>query len=244
LLTLTFFYRLENTPIRAAEDLVNQNGENLIQNPNFNNGWSDWGPQGELTIIQGHNGGNAIRSVNTWSVDGPALWHGIDQSNIPVTPNQKYLFSAWYQFDNSTGAHFKLEWRDNNGTLIMVNDTQDAYWDQSIPNGWQQRTKIWTSPPNAATVNISILHGVTHESGEAKNVANSTLNIDDVYFGTAENTPTPTPFPTFTPTPDGFSCINVTEIPQIECEALVALGDHYALSLVWGNLRWRTCHPT
>jgi|GEM_PF-3720119 len=165
---------------------------NLIINGDFELGnitgqtIPEWVPDGAPNISISEEPHQGTYAVCTTQTDTNANWNGLHQV-VEVTPNTTYEVSAWVKPENASEAQIKVSWLTSSNINHEINTVFVDTIPQTVTSNWQPFSSILSSailqaPPNATHARIQILHGVLNGQG----MDESTLCIDDVYFGMVE----------------------------------------------------------
>jgi len=161
-----------------------QIGGNLVKNPGFEEGLSNWQRVGEIEWIEGKDSPKAVCSIQTSSPNQPFSWKSIRQENIEVEAGKKYWFGTQLLWKNpTTYIHAAVDWYDKSGKPSRDESGQNIRpqpFDGGIgdSNGWLSRGGEIRAPKDAVQATINIIHGMDKEGKNAP----SKFCIDDVVF--------------------------------------------------------------
>jgi gliding motility-associated-like protein len=192
---------------------VVSNGQNLVINGDFSQGYTGWTHDPAYTVFTPCNscysvpgriyaGANPNNFNHAFSnqpdhsatsdsrflmVDG-ICQTGINlwsQSNIPIVPNTNYFFSVWITSLDNTFPYGTLRF-DINGSPLGTTISAPG-----IPGTWVKFTAFWNSGPNPPTsVTISIQNTTTTGCDTAVD-----FGVDDISFSPGCEFGTPGPLP-------------------------------------------------
>jgi hypothetical protein len=189
------------------------NGQNLVINGDFSQGYTGWTHNPAYTvytpcnncysvpgkIYAGANPGNFNHAFSNYPDHSPTsdskflMVDGIcqlginlwSQSDIPILPNTNYFFSVWITSLDNTSPYGTLRF-DINGTPLGTPISAPG-----IPGTWVKFTAYWNSGPNPpASVTISIQNTTTTGCDTAVD-----FGIDDISFSPGCEFGTPGPLP-------------------------------------------------
>ncbi|MEE9438290.1 MAG: Ig-like domain-containing protein [Saprospiraceae bacterium] len=189
---------------------------NLVQNPGFENGFSDWSDWADAGVVNSnqypvHSGTGAGRA------DASTVWAGFGQ-DIAVVPGQAWELSLWARTDDvSNNGKFVYYIYDANWVKI------DSFYEKIISDTYTEYNMAGVTPPGAAYIII----------GCGTSPINA-LFLDDVSFITEGCTKTATSTITVHPQP----VITVTD------DVTICTGDDAVLtaSVIGGTVSSSLCY--
>lgn len=153
-----------------------------LVNGNFENRACGWCLHDKADLSSGYNSNYALRSTQTLTEGQAPAVKGFRQ-RLQVIPGQYYSVSVMTRFESLGGLNVKIAFYDAYEKLL---NTQWIIWSGESPtgssDGWIEQRGWVLTPPDAATSEIIIFHGVANY----QNVPGSTLEIDDVAFAPAQ----------------------------------------------------------
>ncbi|MGA9618320.1 MAG: carbohydrate-binding protein CenC, partial [Serratia proteamaculans] len=126
---------------------------NLLQDPGFEQGGTDWSLASAQVVAGGHGGRSSLFYQN----HNPANYHNMLQT-LAVKPGQQLAFGSWVRGENLKGKG------DNQGAGVFIEsyDSQGRFLAGSYPqgllgtSGWQPVTGDFRVPPRAVKVVLGV----------------------------------------------------------------------------------------